>query len=690
MNITDIKYKLMDRKEFNTTDTRTRNRILNTIEELKNNPNLHEEEEGLLITDETTLSNYIDSCISNSEFVLDLETTGLDCFSDVIVGVCLYTPNEKPVYIPINHTDIHNTRLEGQLDETTVRSEITRLMSSPSKYINHNMKFDLKFLSKVWDIPVNEEYLFWDTQIGAFLLNENEPTHALKPLYDKYVLKKKDTGSKFKDLFGKTPFNYVPLDIAKIYGANDGIKTYRLYEFQKQYLDLDSPRDDMKKLAEVFFNIEMKLIPVIMEMELTGVQLDLVRAKELEYKYEGNLLESQEILTRIVDKYQHKIDKHSKLQPLLAKTGFNLNSPIQLQYLLYDIWKLPKVNKVSTDKATLELLLQEKINEDHKYFLETLLNYKQMQKLVTSFIQKLPKEIKSDGCIHGRFNSQGAKTLRFSSSDPNLQQLPSKAGDIRGMFKAREGCILIGSDLSQIEPRILASLSQDTTMIESYTTGVDLYSKMASQVYNVPYDDCREFHPVTGEYQKEGKVRRSSVKSLLLGIMYSRGAKSIGEQLGISEKEAQNLINDFYESFPKVKELERITKLGAIQNGYVTTIFGSKRRLPDIKSKDKWIRARAERQCLNAKIQGTGALLLKVSLIEIYNNPRFKELGGKILLTVHDENIVECPIENAIEVGNILSDTMKSVCERSLGLVQKCDVEYAFRWGEPVDIKEIM
>ena len=140
MNLLEVKQKLLNRKEFNTTDTRTRNRILNKIEEVRNNPDLHEEQEGLLITSETDLTNYIDKCIANEIFVLDLETTGLDCFSDAIVGVCLYTPKEKPCYIPINHTDIHNIRLEGQLNEDFVRSEVYRLMSSPSKYINHNVK----------------------------------------------------------------------------------------------------------------------------------------------------------------------------------------------------------------------------------------------------------------------------------------------------------------------------------------------------------------------------------------------------------------------------------------------------------------------------------------------------------------------------------------------------------------------
>ena len=689
MNLLEVKQKLLNRKEFNTNDTRTRNKILNKIEEVKNNPELHEEQTGLLITTELELKEYVDSCINNEIFVLDLETTGLDCFSDAIVGVCLYTPGEKPCYIPINHTDIENVRLEGQLNEDYVRSEITRLMASPSKFINHNIKFDYKFLSKVWGIPVNEEFIFWDTQIGAFLLNENEPTHGLKPLYDKYILRKKATGSKFKDLFGNIPFNYIPLDIAKVYGANDGYKTYKLYEFQKQYLDKDHPRADMQKLSYVFFEIEMKLLPVIIDIELTGIKLDLVRAKELEHKYEGKLLESQEILDRIVDKYLDKISKHPKLEPLIAKTGFNLNSPTQLQHLLYDIWKLPKIDGTSTGKSTLDALLQENIKEEYKLFLQTLLDYKQNQKLLTAFIQKLPSEVKEDGCIHGRFNALGTATGRFSSNSPNLQQIPSRAGDIRGMFCAREGNIIIGSDYSQIEVRVTASFSKDPTMLHAYETGEDLYSKMASEIHGLPYEACMEFNPITGELQKEGKKLRSNTKSILLGLLYGRQAKSIGEQINVPEKEAQELVDSFFKSFPKIKELDKITKLGATQNGYITTICGRKRRLPDIKSKDRWTKARAERQCLNAMIQGSSADCMKLAMISIHNNKRLRELNAKLVLTVHDEVEIECPVEHAKEVADIMTTIMKDIGENLFNIKMKCDEEFMFRWGEPIDIDNL-
>lgn len=420
MNLLEIKNKLTDRKEFNTKDTRTRNRILNKIEEVKSNENIHEEQDSTLIQDELVLKDYINSCIMNGIYVLDLETTGLDCFTDTIVGVCIYTPNEKPAYIPILHTDIDNNVLEGQLEAHIVKEQLIRLANSMAYMVNQNLKFDLKFLKQQWDISVPARNILWDTQIGAFLLNENEPTHSLKPLYDKYILGKKDTGSKFKDLFGNIPFNYIPLEIAKIYGANDGYKTFKLYEFQKNYLDLEHKREDIRKLANVFFNIEMRLIPLLVDMELTGIGLDLVRAKELEYKYEGKLIECQQKLNIIIEKYKSKIDNHEKIAPLITKNGFNLNSPTQLQYLLYDIFKLKKVNKTSTDKATLELLLLENLKLDHKEFIETLLEYKQLEKLLTSFIQKLPREIKDDGKIHGQFNQCGTQTGRYSSSNPKL------------------------------------------------------------------------------------------------------------------------------------------------------------------------------------------------------------------------------------------------------------------------------
>ena len=229
----------LGRKEFQTHTTRIRNMYTKVIENAQ--ATIHSEEKGYLITDSKTLSDYTELCIQQGEYVLDIETTGLDPFNDHIVGICLYTPNTSPAYVPILHTDLDNKLFPNQLSEETVKSEMKRLLESNSKWINHNIKFDAKFLMYRWGIqPKN---IYWDTMVGAFILNENEPTHGLKPLYAKYITKSKDKQS-YKDLFEKTPFNYIPLDIAQVYGANDGTKTYALYKFQAQYLNPDTDRAD--------------------------------------------------------------------------------------------------------------------------------------------------------------------------------------------------------------------------------------------------------------------------------------------------------------------------------------------------------------------------------------------------------------------------------------------------------------
>ena len=215
------------------------------------------------------------------------------------------------------HTDIDNKLLPGQLEVAVVKQHITRLMESDAHWINHNIKFDAKFLMYRWNIKPNNMY--WDTLIGAFVLNENEPTHGLKPLYAKYITKSKDKQS-YKDLFEKTPFNYIPLDLAEVYGANDGTKTYALYKFQKQYLNPNHDRGDFKQLYKVFRDIEMALLPVLCDMELKGVEIDTKFAKELEVKYEQVALDQEQYLYDVIyTRFANKVKNHTALQELIAK-----------------------------------------------------------------------------------------------------------------------------------------------------------------------------------------------------------------------------------------------------------------------------------------------------------------------------------------------------------------------------------
>lgn len=696
------------RKEFQTQTTRLKNAYTKVIDNAREV--IHSEEKGILLNTQVTLEQYINQCINDGEYVLDIETTGLDPFNDLIVGICLYSPSQEPAYIPMLHTDIDNKLLPGQLEVAVVKQHITRLMESDAHWINHNIKFDAKFLMYRWNIKPNNMY--WDTLIGAFILNENEPTHGLKPLYAKYITKSKDKQS-YKDLFEKTPFNYIPLDLAEVYGANDGTKTYALYKFQKQYLNPNHDRGDFKQLYKVFRDIEMALLPVLCDMELKGVEIDTKFAKELEVKYEQVALDQEQYLYDVIyTRFANKVKNHTALQELIAKQAknkklkgtkyqdlINFNSSPQLKYLFFDILGFPKLYRrdpMSCGKEQQQLWLDsDKVSKGQKEFLQAFMEWRKTVKLLTSFIVKIPeaREVKTNA-VHTNFNQLGAKTGRFSSSHPvhkiNLQQIPSRNKDIRKIFTARPGHVFIGSDFSAIEPRILATVSQDPTMLQTFNDGIDIYASMASLIFNVPYEQCLEFHPETGEKQPEGKDRRTQTKSVLLGIMYSRGAKAIAEQFGRDAKWGQELIDNFYKSFPSIKEIITRSMYQAEKLGYVCTITGRKRRLPNMRlDKENYLYQEASRQCLNARIQGSSADVMKLAMVNLHNNPRFKELGGSILMTIHDEMVIECRDEVAVEMSELLPEVMKDTAMKLLGTKQKCDVEVSRVWSGDDCLDEI-
>lgn len=697
--------ELIGKKEFQRT-TRLTNSYTRVIEKAREQ--IHSELEGIILNEEGQLKFYIDKLIELGEYVLDIETTGLDPLNDIIVGICLYGEGLQPAYLPILHTDLENNLLPNQLPERVAREEIRRLFDSKAKWINHNIKFDAKFIEYSWGISTKDS-IYWDTLISAFILNENEPTHALKALYARYITKTKDKQS-YSDLFEKTPFNYIPLDLAKVYGANDGIKTFELYKFHKSFLNPEHTKTDFRKLYGVFMDIEMPLLKVLVDMELTGVEIREDFARELKDKYQEMVKEKEQVIYDIIDRYSVQIRNHEKLQDLLAKqaknkkfkgteyeTKINLNSAPQKKILFFDILKLPSLlrkDPMSCGKDHITMWLDsDKISNIQRQFLSEYQEWSKLNKLITSFIEKIPlaKDLNTNS-VHTNFNQIGTVTGRFSSSHPihkiNLQQIPSRDKYIRKIFKAREGKVFVGSDFSQIEPRILASLSQDEKMIKAYTEGTDLYAMMASEIFKKPYEECLEFHPITGEKQPEGKDRRTQVKSVLLGIMYGRSPVSIANQFGESKEWGERIVADFYKSFAEIQTCMLRTQYQARLLGYTTTITGRKRRLPDMKlPKEDYRYISATRQCLNSVIQGSSADVMKVAIIEIANNKRMQEMGAKLLMTIHDEVILEVNKEYALETADLLEEIMKSVGERMVHLCMKCDTEISEIWtGE--DIKE--
>ena len=693
----DISKRLVHNKVCNVTVKRNKNKLENAlavIQELVKSGRLHAEGEVETIRTPERLKEYMDHCKQSGEYVLDVETTGLDIYNDILVGICLYTPGETSAYVPFNHTDLQNVRVADQMSEEQVRDiMLSYLQDQEFRCINHNIKFDNKKLAWDWkQIIVN---IYWDTLIAGYVLNENEP-HGLKPLYNKYILHGKGSSEDYGDLFEGIPFNYVPIEVATVYGANDGFKTYALYKFQAQYLREDHPREDFRKMYYVFREVEMPLIPLCTDMEMRGVEIREDFAKELSEDFNKEMVEVEAKCDAYVEQFKQYILDHNNLMRLTKGTcKINYSSPQQVAALFYDIFKLRSVSRKEPrgtgDKIIQKFLSTAKKKDTKKSrefaeFLENYQRFKEIKKLLGTYVDKIPqvKEPKINA-VYTTYNQYGAKTGRFSSSDTvskiNLQNIPSKEKRIRKIFKARDGYKLVGGDFSQIEPRVLAFLSGDESMINAYKEGKDLYAIMGSQVYQLPYEDCREFYP-DGTVNAEGKHRRTTMKSVLLGIMYERGATAIGEQFNKSAEWAQQLIDNFYKSFPKINQYRLKIENMAETYGYVTTITGRKRRLPDmqLEDKDDYRYQEAHRQSLNSVIQGSSADIMKLSMIAIYNDPRYKALDCHMIITVHDELIMEVPEDHIKEGAELLVGTMKRVGHSLIDLPMSVDAEVNDYW----------
>lgn len=712
-----------------------------------------------LVIDIDRINDYLETTLNNGILAVDTETNGLDRIDGKVAGICLYTPGEKGIYIPLGHVSyMTNQPLKHNVTHETMRKFFLACNDAGVKYVLHNAKFDMHIL--YWMVGV-KIVPYWDTLIGGYMLNENEP-HGLKALWKKYCSEESEEVGKFSKLFDGIEFNAVPPEVGYMYASFDPIMTYELYKFQHEYLDKTGKycySKGLERVAEVFRDIEMPLIEVVFEMEVQGVNIDTELADELKCRYQKYRDDAESNFHKYISDMDSRglFDSFKVKEPVkwekISEHGaakVNIASNQQLCILFYDVLKLDLPNGKQS-------VGEEQLKQLNHPLVDDILEYRSMSKLLSTYIEAIPSHIaKRDGKLHANFNQYGAKTGRFSSSDPNLQNIPSQAKklkdgtvidaghDIRQMFIAGEGNVIIGGDFSQQEPRCLAHMSGDEHMIQAYLDGKDLYATIASKIYNMPYDECKEFR-ADGTVNPEGKKRRSSVKPVLLGIMYGRGVASIAEQMHLSKEEAQQIINDFYDSFPKVKEFVDFAQENAREYGFVETAWGRKRRLPDMQLNPiditvqnpelldtfnpldftseantevsdevyyKYLRLMnkafgrqakeevkklaasegykltdnggfiedAKRQCVNSIIQGSAADMTKVAMLKIYRNERLRELGYKLIIPVHDEVLGVCPRENAREVRDILEYIMVHVVDDKFEIPMKCDIECTYSW----------
>lgn len=386
----------------------------------------------ILIQNEQILHNYIDECIKQGVISIDTETTGLDPLLDDIAGICIYTPSMPGAYIPINHVSyITNEKIANQLDVEYIRAEFERIIKPHIDVIMFNAKFDIRVLRN--KVGLHNIYCTWDCYLAQRLLNENEPSNALKKLHQKYVLNGAEEEFTFDELFRGIPFTMIPLQTAVLYAGHDPVITYELYDYQRQFLREDSDREDMRKLYWVLMNIEMPCVDAVCNMEDNGVLFDMQYQQILSEKYNKLLTDKLEAFYRELKKFDDKIVKYrAKTQNNKLDEPINIASPTQLAILFYDIIGIEVIDKKSPRGTGVEILKKMDMP-----LANTILEYRTVEKLISTYIDKLPNCVNpNDGRIHCSFNQYGADTGRMSSSDPNLQNIPSHNKDIRKMFIA--------------------------------------------------------------------------------------------------------------------------------------------------------------------------------------------------------------------------------------------------------------
>ncbi|GGF08820.1 DNA polymerase I [Chishuiella changwenlii] len=583
-----------------------------------------------LIDSDKGRSLLLKNILNQKEVTFDTETTSLDALEAELVGISFSWEKGKGYYIPFP-TDFEETKKIIQEFSPFFEDETI------SK-IGQNLKYDIKVLAK-YDIILKGNN--FDTMIAHYLINP-DMRHNMDVLSETYLQYQPISIESLIGKKGKNQKNFrdVPLAEQTEYGVEDSDITHQLK-------NLFEPELISANTHKLFTDLEMPLMQVLADMEIEGVNLDIPFLKELSVKHEAKL---RELETKI----------HQD-----AGEEFNLNSPKQLGDILFDKLQLdPKAKKTKTGQyATGEEILS-KLRDKH-VIINDILEYRQLQKLKSTYIDALPSLVnKKTNRLHTTYAQTVAATGRLSSVNPNLQNIPirSEAGQqIRKAFVARdENHVLISADYSQIELRLIAQMSQDPAMVEAFTKGEDIHAATAAKVFNVALED------VTRE-------QRSQAKTVNFGIIYGVSAFGLADQANISRKEAKILIDAYYETYPTLKAyIEKQVDI-ARDKGFVETLMGRRRYLKDINSRNAVVRSHAERNAVNAPIQGTAADIVKIAMIQIQKELK-KNYQTKMILQVHDELIFDAPKDEVEKVSELIKTTMEAAMQMEVPLIAEVGV----------------
>ncbi|MDR7001609.1 DNA polymerase [Neobacillus niacini] len=599
------------------------------------------------------LHGMVDDIKSSEIIAFDCETFGenngaLDPWRGNVAGFSVST-RKASYYVPLNHVD--NPICYDGWNDREIVSEVKDVLEH-SKIVMHNAPFDCKWFAVKYGMNLTDA-LHADTRIMAMSLDENRD-HRLKNLLTDWL---KQPSDNFDELFPNVQFNEVPLDVALPYAAGDTEKTLKLYDWiMAQY----EKREDLRQLKRLMFEIEMPVARQFIKSDIRGIRFDTDHAAELDAKL---AVEEAELYRKITELFGEEI---------------NLNSPAQLSKKLFGDLKLTDHGKGSTNSRFMK-----KLKREHPV-IPLLLEYKEIGKLRSSFTQKLPKEVKHDGKIHPWHNTWGAATGRFTCKDPNTQQIPAKRPEIRHLFLATgPDRILVSIDYSQIELRVLAHMANETILIEAFEKGQDIHSTTAALISGYTYEEIEANKDTDGsphqKYRKQAKI-------VNFGIVYGMGAGKLADTLEISKKEAQKIIDDYFKGYPGIKRYMDEQHRQVKKQGFVTDIFGRKRRLhSEVKSREKWKVLSAERMAGNFPIQASAGSVLKKAICDLQSVlPKY---DSYILLQVHDELVFDCPKDITQEGLNEIKSTMEQAVK--LACPVRCDVEInPERWLDKVNNEE--
>ncbi|MDW3095812.1 MAG: DNA polymerase I [Gammaproteobacteria bacterium] len=624
---------------------------LNEVEEIGEDKSLDEKPSQLSVSDKVEyelilthqqLTAWIKKLKNAELFAFDTETDNLDYMVANLVGMSFSVKPGEAAYLPIAH-DYENA--PRQLSLAFILNQLTDILQNPDiAKVGHNLKYDQSVLAR-YDVQL--EGIKHDTMLESYVVNSTASRHDLDTLCELHL---GHQNIKFEEVAGKgakqITFNKVSLDVALDYAAEDADMSLRLHHFFWPQLS------KLEKQTILYRDVEVPMISVLSRLERNGVLIDAslldVQSKEL----------------------SSKISELEKQAYKMAGEEFNLDSPKQLQKILFEQLELPVIRKTPKGQpSTAEDVLQELAHEYE--FPELILEYRSLKKLQTTYVDKLPQQICTlTGRVHTSYHQAVASTGRLSSTDPNLQNIPIRTEEgrrVRQAFISSKKKVLLAADYSQIELRIMAHLSEDKRLVAAFAEEKDVHTATASEVFSV-------------DLNKVTKDQRRAAKAVNFGLIYGMSAFGLGKQLGVHRGEAQKYIDLYFDRYPGVKSYMDEMRELAHKQGFVETIFGRRLYLPEINSRNAQRRQYAERTAINAPMQGSAADIIKRAMISIDEWINKPKTPASMIMQVHDELVFEIRDTFLEEAKQHIITHMVSAADLSVPLV--VDANSGLNWDE--------